>query len=148
MTPVDQQTDEPTPLLNLDELVDRRDFVQVGGEKYFLRTDGLGAIQHHRLIHCSERHDRLFEKDTLTVKEQKEMESLVGEMLSIVLDAPKEVRSKIGGDHARALVRHFQRASQPEAELMQQLLAQMVAETQNNNTETTEPEEQPSITES
>lgn len=148
MTPADQTVEEHQPLLNLDELADARDFIIVAGTKYYLRTDGLGAIEHHRLIRCSERHDKLFDQDKLTQAEQKEMNRLVEEMLDIVLDAPKDIRAKIGGDHARALVRHFQRASQPEAELVQQLLAQMALAGTQTTQETSEPEDQHSTTES
>lgn len=129
MTPADQTTpEERKPLLDLSDLVDRRDFI-IGpdGETYYLRTDGLSAIQHHRLLHITDRHDELFRQDKLTAAESKELESLLSEMLGIILDAPAAVRKQIKGSKARELVRHFQRASQPDSEREQEIMRALLA---------------------
>lgn len=121
MTTADPE--ERKPLLDLSDLTDRRDYI-IGpdGETYYLRTDGLSAVDQHRLMHCSEQHDALYSRRDLTPSEKKQMESLLSEMLGIVLDAPAAVRKQIKGSHARQIVRHFQRASQPdELEQIRQL---------------------------
>lgn len=123
------------PLLDLSEITKNRPFIRDQESKpHFLKTDGLGAVDHHRLIHLLRRDDEFVQRDPdgLTAEEKKQETEGLDEMLSIVLDAPARVRKQIKGQHARRLVRHFQRASDPDigareqAEAAMMLMAQML----------------------
>jgi hypothetical protein len=120
------KTDERGPLLDLQEITAKRDYI-IGpdGETYFLHTEGLSAIDHHRLTHCVERHDELFAKkpEDMTAAEAKELSAVTDEMLGLVLEAPAKVRKQIPGQKAREIVRHFQGGSQPDAVNLPGLLA-------------------------
>lgn len=119
------ETDERKPLLDLDELTDRRDYITAGGKNYFLHTEGLSALDHHKLVHATERHDELFRipPEKLTEPQAIELSERTDEMLALVLEAPASIRKKIPGNKARELVRHFQQGSQPDAANLPGLLA-------------------------
>lgn len=126
-TTTEAETDqERGPLLDLQEITAKRDYI-IGpdGETYFLHTEGLSAIDHHRLTHCVERHDVLFAKtpDAMSAAEAKELSSVTDEMLGLVLEAPAKIRKQIPGQKAREIVRHFQGGSQPDAVNLPGLLA-------------------------
>jgi hypothetical protein len=91
------KTDERGPLLDLQEITAKRDYI-IGpdGETYFLHTEGLSAIDHHRLTHCVERHDELFAKkpEDMTAAEAKELSAVTDEMLGLVLEAPARSGSR------------------------------------------------------
>lgn len=145
-----QDAEQPRkPLFDLSDLADKRDYI-IGpdGETYYLRTDGLAAVPHYRLGHVVEQHDELMAKEELSPTEKKEMESLLDEMLGIVLDAPAAVRKQIKGSHARAICRHFHSASQPEAELLGQLSAWAEAMQRQTQMETDQKPDGSSTTES
>lgn len=114
------------PLLDLQEITAKRDYI-IGpdGERYFLRTEGLSSLNHHRLTHVVERHDELFriEPAKLTAAQAKELEQVTDEMLGLVLEAPAKIRKQIPGQKAREIVRHFQGGSQPDAGSLPGLLA-------------------------
>lgn len=126
-------TQERGPLLDLDELTAKRDYIIAGGERYFLHTEGLSAIDHHRLTHVVERHDELFAKapGEMTDDERKELPLVTDEMLAIVLEAPAKVRKQIPGQKARELVRHFLGGPQNGAGSLPGLLAMLMGMAQS-----------------
>lgn len=143
------EDDDTGPLLDLDELTKKRDYVVSKDKRYFLRTDGLSPVNHHRFLHLAAADARLLqiEPKDLTGPQQKEMAQTLDELIEIVLDAPASVRKLIQGDKARGLVRHFQHESQPGAASSEGLMALVGAllagQAMTPQTETETPESEP-----
>lgn len=141
----DQPTNGAQPLLDLADLAESRPFIRgADGKAYYLRTEGLGGLDHHRLMFLADRDNALLEKDpgTLTDEQRKQEEEGLSEMLELILDAPARVRKGIKGQHVRRLVRHFHNASDPDMRVYQEiqgLLAGALAA--QEEMQATEPEE-------
>lgn len=139
------EEDEPKALFDLTEINQRDYIIGLDGKRYYMRTDGLSATQHHRFEHLYRQHGPLFEKEKLNKTEQKQMEAIVAELLEIMLDAPKTVRDTIKGSRVRQMVDHFYDALHPELTRLQQMrvLEAMLGEALHNNSQTDDQEPEP-----
>ncbi len=109
-----------TPVLDLDTLIDRPT-VKIGARVYRLYTiDLLPPLDNYKVRKLIRRGDELSLKDDLTKTEEKELGSILDDVVRLVLDAPDAIHKKLTD---RQRVEIFQTFHVPSLEAMRKALA-------------------------
>lgn len=107
-------------VLDLDTLIDRP-VVVIDQKEYRLWTsDLLPPLDNHRVRKLLKRNDELALKEELTKAEEKELSTIFGEIVRIVLDAPEAVQKKLVDKQRAEIIRTFQ---MPSLDLLMKVLA-------------------------